>query len=158
MSHNTLRRGIAASFGVAAAALGAGLATTAHADDIDMYGFTDTNTFTDFLGTNGAAVFTTTTNAYVTVDETTGAVTPHFSFPNTVETMQGLQPGVTNEGGFTFNDVDTGFFGDTTNTVSTTSADTDFFLANGNDLSQFLPLFITDLFSPGVADTDLFPF
>ncbi len=67
----------------------AGLAATAYADDIDTYGFTDTSTFTSFTGTSGATVFTTTTNDYFTVNETTGVVTPHFSFPTTVETMQG---------------------------------------------------------------------
>ncbi|HEY9304305.1 MAG TPA: hypothetical protein VIO95_08450 [Mycobacterium sp.] len=159
MSHKTIRRGVMAGLGAAAAALGAGgLAATASADDIDMYGFTDTTVFTQFTGTTGANIFTTTFNDYITVDETTGVVTPHFTFPTTVETMQALMPGVTNEGGFNLNSVATEFFGDTTTTYTATATDTDFFLANGNDLTTFLPLLITSLFSPGIPDADLFPF
>jgi hypothetical protein len=154
-----IRKSIFASLGVSAAVLAAaGLAPLANADDIDMYGDTDVNTFTLYNGTGDATVFTTTTNAYETVDETTGVVTPHFSFPTTVETMEALPPGVTQAGGYAFTDANTGFFGDTTTTYDTSSLDTDFFLANGHDFTQFLPLFITDMFSPGVPDGDLFPF
>jgi hypothetical protein len=159
MNHKRFRRGVVAGLGAAAATLGAtGLAATAYADDIDMYGFTDTTVFTQYTGTTGADVFTTTFNDYITVDETTGVVTPHFTFPTTVETMEALLPGVTHEGGFTFNSLATEFFGDTTTTYSATATDTDFFLANGNDMTTFLPLLITSLFSPGVPDADPFPF
>jgi hypothetical protein len=144
--------------GTLALSAAAGLAApAAPADDLDMYGGTDVSTLTLYNGTGDATVFTTTTNYYETVDETTGVVTPHFSAPITVETMQALAPGVTQEGGYSFMDSNTQFFGDQANLIQTTSIDTDAFLANGQDLTQFLPLSVTDLFTPAVMDGDIPP-
>jgi hypothetical protein len=157
--NTVIRHSILAGLGVSAAFLAAaGLATTANADDIDMYGGTDVNSFTLYNGAGDATVFTTTTNYYDTVNETTGVVTPHFTFPSTVVSMEALPPEVTQAGGYTFTDANTSFFGDTTTTLNSTSVDTDFFLANHTDLTQFVPLALTDLFNPGVPDLDPFPF
>jgi hypothetical protein len=146
--------------GTLALSAAAGLAAPAApaADDIDMYGGSDVSTLTLYNGTGDAAVFTTTTDYYETVDETTGVMTPHFTAPITVETMQALAPGVTQEGGYSFMDSNTQFFGDQVNVIQTTSIDTDAFLANGHDLTQFVPLFVTDLFTPAVMDGDIPPF
>jgi hypothetical protein len=162
MSHESRRRASTMVLGVAAAAFAAaGLAATApfaYADDIDMYGGQDVSTFTQFLGTGGANVFTITTNYFTTVDETTGVVTPHFSLPTVVESHDPLMPGFVNEGGFSFIDSNTQYFGDLTNLTDTTSADTDFFTAAGGDVSNFLPLQIENFFSPPIVDADPFPF
>ena len=78
MKHTTIRRGLTAGLGATAATFAAaGFAATAQADDIDLYGGQDVSTFTIYLGTT-SETFTTTTNYFDTVDETTGVTTPTF--------------------------------------------------------------------------------
>lgn len=157
MKNKIIRRGVVVGLGAGAAALAAAsLAAAAQADDIDMYGGQDVNAFTVYLGTT-SETFTTTTNYYTTINETTGVATPHFSFPTLVETTGGPQPPGTSEEGFTFVDNNTSYFGDFSNTLTTESINTDLTTPAG-DITTFDPLTFVNFEPPPIIDSDPYPF
>lgn len=155
MKHTIIRRGAVACLGAAAAALVAG-GPTARADDIDQYGGADVNALTIFNGTT-FETFTTTTNYFDTVDETTGVVTPHFSFPTLVETT-GTLPGGDQAFGSTFVDSMSQFFGDSSNFPTTSSSFFDLVDPVAGEHFVFDPLSISDLTPVPIVDMDPIPF
>jgi len=157
MKHTTIRRGLTAGLGATAATFAAaGFAATAQADDIDLYGGQDVSTFTIYLGTT-SETFTTTTNYFDSVDETTGVMTPHFSLPVTVLTMGGPQAGGTSEEGFSFIDHNSQYFGDFSNFLTTDSISTDLTTPAG-DITTFDPLGFVNFEPPPILDVDPYPF
>ncbi|MGA8544163.1 MAG: hypothetical protein WB785_02745 [Mycobacterium sp.] len=155
MKHTLIRRSGVACLGAAAAALVAG-GPAALADDIDQYGGADVNSLTIFNGTT-FETFTTTTNYFETVDETTGAVTPHFSFPTLVETT-GTLPGGEQAFGSTFLDSMSQFFGDSSNFPTTSSSFFDLVDPVAGEHFVFDPLSISDLTPIPIVDMDPIPF
>jgi hypothetical protein len=155
MNNTLIRRGAVAGLGAAAAALIAN-APAALADDIDQYGGADQNAFTLYNG-NTFETFTITSNYYETVNETTGVVTPHFTFPTLVETT-GTLPGGEQGFGYLFTDTMSQFFGDSSNFPTTTSEIADFVNPVTGESSVFLPLLINDLTPIPIVDGDPIPF
>lgn len=157
MSNTIICRGLVAGLGAAAATLAAvGLATTANADDIDMYGGTDTNTVTIGLGPM-EEIIKTTTNYFDTVNETTGIITPDFSGP-TVTTSFVTLPGGEQTFGYSFLDQMAQYFGDSSNFVNTTSAISDSVTPGVGEMSVFDPLAIFDTTPIPIVDMDPIPF
>lgn len=155
MKHTIIRRSGLACLGATAAALVAG-GPAALADDIDQYGGADVNALTIFNGTS-FETFTTTTNYFDTVDETTGVVTPHFSFPTLVETT-GTLPGGDQAFGSTFVDSMSQFFGDSSNFPTTSSSFFDLVDPVAGEHFVFDPLSISDLTPVPIVDMDPIPF
>ena len=155
MNHTIIRRGAVACLGVAAAALVAN-GPSALADDIDQYGGADQNALTLYNGTT-FETFTTTTNYFDTVNETTGVVTPHFTFPTLVETT-GTLPGGEQAFGFNFLDNMSQFFGDSSNFPTTTAALFDSVTPGVGENFVFDPLSITDFTPVPIIDADPIPF
>ncbi len=155
MKHTIIRRSGVACLGAAAAALVAG-GPAALADDIDQYGGADTNALTVFNGST-FETFTTTTNYFNTVDETTGVVTPHFTFPTLVETT-GTLPGGDQAFGSSFVDSMSQFFGDSSNFPTTSSAFFDVVDPVAGEHFVFDPLSISDLTPIPIVDMDPIPF
>jgi hypothetical protein len=154
MNRTVIRRGLVVCLGTAAAALFAG--GQALADDIDQYGGIDENSFTIFNG-NTFETFTTTTNYYTTVDETTGVVTPHFTFPTVVETT-GTLPDGDQQFGTSFVDSMSQFFGDSSNFPTITSNFYDLIDPEAGERFVFDPFSLVDVTPiPGV-DGDPIPF
>jgi hypothetical protein len=154
MKRTIIRRGVVAGLGAAAALLAGGPA--ALADDIDQYGGADVNSLTIFNGTT-FETFTTTTNYFDTVNETTGVVTPHFTFPTLVETT-GTLAGGEQAFGFNFLDNMSQFFGDSSNFPTTMSAFFDTVTPGVGENFVFDPLSITAFTPiPGI-DGDPIPF
>jgi len=151
MNNLVIRRIALAGLGAAAAALVAN-GPTALADDIDQYGGADSNALTIFNGTT-FETFTTTTNYYETVDETTGIATPHFTFPSLVETT-GTLPGGDQAFGFNFVDHMSQFFGDASNFPTTTSTLYDLVDPIAGEHFVFDPLSISDLTPVPIVDMD----
>lgn len=155
MKRTIIRRGVVACLGAAAAALVAG-GPAARADDIDQYGGADQNALTLYNGTT-FETFTTTTNYFETVNETTGVVTPHFTFPTLVETT-GTLPGGDQAFGFNFLDNMSQFFGDSSNFPTTMSSLFDLVDPHAGEQFVFDPLSLTDMTPiPGI-DADPIPF
>jgi hypothetical protein len=155
MNHMINRRGVVACLGATAAALAASW-PAALADDIDQYGGADTNVLTVFNG-NTFETFTTTTNYFDTVDETTGVVTPHFTLPTLVETT-GTLAGGDQAFGSTFVDNMSQFFGDSSNFPTTASSLFDLVSPVAGEQFVFDPLNITDITPIPIVDADPIPF
>jgi hypothetical protein len=155
MNHKIICRGAVACLGATAAALVAS-GPAALADDIDQYGSADTNALTIYNGTT-FETFTTTTNYFDTVDETTGVVTPHFTLPTLVETT-GTLPGGDQAFGSSFVDSMSQFFGDSSNFPTTTSASYDLVDPVAGEHFVFDPLSISDVTPIPIVDTDPIPF
>jgi hypothetical protein len=155
MKHTIIRRSVVACLGAAAAALVTG-APAALADDIDQYGGADTNSLTLFNGST-FETFTTTTNYFDTVNETTGVVTPHFTFPMLTETT-GTLPGGEQQFGFSFLDNMSQFFGDSSNFPTTTAALFDSVTPGLGENFVFNPLTIMDFTPVPGIDADPIPF
>jgi hypothetical protein len=155
MKHTIIRRSVVACLGAAAAALVTG-APAALADDIDQYGGADSNAFTIFNGST-FETFTTTTNYFTTVDETTGVATPHFTFPTVVETI-GTLPGGEQQFGTTFVDNMSQFFGDSSNFPTLMSSFFDSVTPGIGEHFVFDPLSITDFTPVPIIDADPIPF
>lgn len=155
MKRTIIRRGVVACLGATAAALAASV-PAALADDIDQYGGADVNALTIFNGTT-FETFTTTTNYFETVNETTGVATPHFSLPTLVETT-GTLPGGEQAFGSSFVDNMSQFFGDSSNFPTTTSSFFDLVDPVAGEHFVFDPLSISDLTPVPIVDLDPIPF